>query len=182
MHSHLERGNMIARIVCPILWVQSRHFELGRQGMTSDGRSKWGINLVDEIIHMVYSLHGIFHLFHGSFHLVHLSLSLSKYGTLRVTVPLDWSLLALFSTLSYPKFWPHSPLCCWRCLLTSLINSWFCYVSSVIAAAMDCNCCWTVMGGGGARFRWLKTFPLSWCPRLIAIDLVRTMQPFCLGK
>ena len=111
------------------------------------------------------------------------SISLSKCGTLWVTVPLDWSPSALFSTSSFSEFWPHSPLChCWRCLLTYLVNSWFCCVSSVIAAALDCNCCWTVMGVGGTRFGWLEAFPLSWCPGLVAIDLVRIMQPFCLGK
>jgi len=31
-----------------------------------------GTNPVDKVIHMIFSPHGIFHLFHGSFHLVHL--------------------------------------------------------------------------------------------------------------
>ena len=69
------------------------------------------------------------------------SISLSKCGTLRVTIPLDWSPSALFSTPSFSKFWPHSPPCCWwHCLLTSLVNSWFYCINSAIAAAMDCNC------------------------------------------
>ena len=68
------------------------------------------------------------------------SISLSKCGTLRVIVPLDWSPLALFSAFSFSKFWPHSPPCrCWRCLLTSLVNSWFYCISSSIAVAMDYN-------------------------------------------
>ena len=76
------------------------------------------------------------------------SISLSKCGTLRVIVPLNWSPLALFSAFSFSKFWPHSPPCrCWRCLLTSLINYWFYCISSAIVVAMDCNCCRTVMGG-----------------------------------
>ena len=48
------------------------HFELGRQGMTCDGRNEGGINPVDEIIHVICYSHGILHLFHGSFHLVQL--------------------------------------------------------------------------------------------------------------
>ena len=103
------------------------------------------------------------------------SISLSKCGTLRVAVPLDWSLSALFSTPSHPKFWPHSPPCCWH-------NSWFYCVNSTIAAVMDYNYCWTIMEGGDARFGWLEAFPLYWYLGLVAIDLVRKMKPFCLGK
>ena len=104
------------------------------------------------------------------------SISISKCGTLRVTVPQDWSPSALFSTPSYSEFWPHSsPHGYWCCLLTSLVNSWFCCVSSAIVVAIDCNCCWTIMGGGDAWFGCLEAFPLSWCPRLVAIDLVRIM-------
>ena len=69
------------------------------------------------------------------------SISLFKCDTLSVTVPLDWSPSTLFLTPSHPEFWPRSPPCCWRCLLTSLVNSWFCYVSSAIVAAIDYNCC-----------------------------------------
>ena len=51
------------------------------------------------------------------------SISLSKCGTLRVMVPLDWSPLPLFSIPSFSEFWPlFSPRCCWRCLLISLVN------------------------------------------------------------
>ena len=103
------------------------------------------------------------------------SISFSKCGTIQVTVPLDWSPSALFSSPSYLEFWPHSPLCCWCCLLTSLVNSWFYCVSFAINAAIDCNCCWTVMGGGGVQFGRLEVFPLFWCPGLVAIDLDRTM-------
>ena len=111
------------------------------------------------------------------------SISLPKYGTLRVTIPLDWSPSTLFTVPSFSEFWPRSSPCyCWRCLLTSLINSWLCCIKSAIAVAMDYNCCWTVIGGAGAQFRWLKAFLLSWCPGLVAIDLVWTMQPVCLKK
>ena len=81
------------------------------------------------------------------------SIFLSKYGTLRVMVPLNWSpTLALFSSPSFSEFCSCCSSChCWWCLLTSLVISWFCCVKSVIAAAMDCNCCWTVSGGVGAR-------------------------------
>ena len=69
------------------------------------------------------------------------SISPSKCGTLQVTVPLDSSPSALFSTPSHPEFWPRSPPCCWRCLFTSLVNSWFYCVISAIATAMDYYCC-----------------------------------------
>ena len=85
------------------------------------------------------------------------SISLSKCGTLRVIVPLDWSPSALLSTLSFSKIWPRSPPCCWwRCLLTSLVNSWFYCASSAIATTMDYNCYWMVIRGGGAWFGWLE--------------------------
>ena len=55
-----------------------------------------------------------------------------------------------------------------------------------MATTMDCMC-W--MEGGymiGADWRsWLgllEAFPLSWWPGLVAIDLVRTMQPFVEGR
>ena len=69
------------------------------------------------------------------------SISLSKCGTLRVTISFEWSPLALFSASSFLELWPHSPPCCWGCLLTSLVNSWFCCVSSTIVVAMDCSHC-----------------------------------------
>ena len=69
------------------------------------------------------------------------SISLYKCGTLWVTIPLDWSSSTLFSTPSHPEFWPRSPLCRWRCLLTSLVNYWFCCISSAIIATMDYNYC-----------------------------------------
>jgi len=40
--------------------------------MTRDGHNEGGISLVDEVINMICSPHGILHLFHGSFYLVHL--------------------------------------------------------------------------------------------------------------
>ena len=112
------------------------------------------------------------------------SISFSKCGSLRVMVPLDWSPpSAPFSTPSFSKFYLcSSSRCYWRCLLTSPINLWFCCVKFAIVAALDCNYCWTVNGGASTQFGWLETFPLSWCSRLVAIDLVRTMHPFCLGK
>ena len=78
---------------------------------------------MDKVIHMVNSSHGSFI---SSIALFIWPISLSKCGILRVTVPLDWSPLALFSTPSHPEFWPYSPPRCLRCLLTSLVNSWFC--------------------------------------------------------
>ena len=70
------------------------------------------------------------------------SISLSKCGTLWVTVPLDWSPSTLFLAPSFFEFWPRSPPCCyWCCLLTSLVNSWLCCVNSATAVAMDYNYC-----------------------------------------
>ena len=103
------------------------------------------------------------------------SISLSKCGTIRVMVPLDWSPpLTLFFAPLFSEFCScSSPRRCRRCLLTSLVNSWFCYIKSAIAAAMDCSYCWTDnSGGAGARFGWLEAFPLSWCFGVVAIDLV----------
>ena len=113
------------------------------------------------------------------------SISLSRCGSLRMTVPLDWSPpLTSFPSLPFFEFFPCSLTHrCQRCLLTSLVNSWFCCVKFAIVATMDCSCCWTGADGDFvAWFGWLKAFPLSWCSRLMAIDLVQTMQPFCLGK
>ena len=105
------------------------------------------------------------------------SISLSKCGTLRVTIPLEWSpTSAPFSTISFSEFCLcSSPQCYRQCLLTSLVNSWFCWVKSTFEAAMDYNCCWTVNGGAGAWFGRLEAFPFSWCSGLVAIDLVQTM-------
>jgi len=92
------------------------------------------------------------------------SISHSQCGTLRVTVPLDWSPpLTPFFAPPFSEFYSCSSPChCRCCLLTSLVNSWFYCVKSAIAATMDCNYCWTVNGdGASARFGWLEAFPLS---------------------
>ena len=111
-------------------------------------------------------------------------ISLSKCGTLWVTIPLEcFPPSMLFSALPFFEFFPCSSMRRYRhCLLTSLVISWFCCAKFAITIAMDCSCCWMDSGGGCARFGWLEVFPLSWCSRLVAIDLVRTMQLFCLGK
>ena len=146
--------------------------------MTCDGRDKGRVSLVDKVIHVICPPHGVLHLLHVSFHLIHFPF---QVWYLRVIVPLDWSPpLTPFFVPPFLEFFPRSSSRrCWRCLLTSLVNSWFCCVKS---ATMDCNYCWTIDGGGGARFGWLETFSLSWCSGLVAIDLVQTMHPFCLGK
>ena len=145
--------------------------------MTRDGHNKGGISPTR--LSTWFSL--LMESFISSMTLFIRSISLSKYGTLQVTIPLDWSPSALFSTFSFSEFCP-SPRRCWRCLLTSLINSWFCYVNSAITSAMDCNCCWTVIRGAGARFGWLEVCLLSWCPGLVDINLVQTIKLFCLWK
>ena len=55
-----------------------------------------------------------------------------------------------------------------------------------MAAAMDCTC-WTedgCMTGANWRLWWglLEASLLSWWPRLVALDLVRTIQPFVVGQ
>ena len=134
--------------------------------MICDGRNKGKISPVDEVIHIICSPHKILHVFHDSFHLVHLSLQMwypTSNGTPRL------SLLALFSEPSFPEFWPHSPPWFWHCLLTSLVNSWFRCVSSAITAAMDCNCCLTVIfgGGGGGGGWWCTIWMTGGVPTLL---------------
>ena len=141
--------------------------------MTRDGHNEGGISPTRSSTWFALVMKS----FISSMTLFNQSISLSKYGTLQVTIPLDWSPSALFSTLSFSEFCP-SPRRCWRCLLTSLINSWFCYVNSAITSAMDCNYCWTVIRGAGARFGWLEVCLLSWCPRLVDINLVQTIKLF----
>ena len=113
------------------------------------------------------------------------SISLSKCGTLREAVPLEWFLCSTFSPSLTSWLWAcPSTRRSWRCLLwlISWVNSWFWRVNSAIAAAMNCIC-W--MEGGcvvgahwWARLGWLEAFSLSWWLGLVAIDLVWTIQPF----
>ena len=111
------------------------------------------------------------------------SISLSKCGTLREVVPLDWLLGSTFPLSSWLWACPSMYPSC-RCLLRliSLVNSWFWRVNSTMAAAMDYTC-WMedgCMTGVDWQLRWglLEASLLSWWLRLVALDLVRTMQPF----
>ena len=65
-------------------------------------------------------------------------------GTLRVTIPLDWSPPStLFNAPPFFEFWPCSSAHHCRCfLLTSLVSCWFHCVKSTIVVAMDYSCCW----------------------------------------
>ena len=112
------------------------------------------------------------------------SISFFKCGTLRKAVPLEWFSLSAFSHSLTSWLWAcPSTHYSWRCLwLISWVNSWFWWVSSVMAAAMD-YICWTKGGcitgaNWWARLGWLEAFLLSWWPGLVAIDLVQTIQPF----
>ena len=115
------------------------------------------------------------------------SISLSKYGTLLHVVPLDWLLGSAF--LPSPTLWPCSfpyASCHYLLRLISLVNSWFWQVNYAMAAAIDCTC-WMKEGcviGADWRSRWglLEASLLSWWPRLVALDLVRTIQPFVVGQ
>ena len=108
------------------------------------------------------------------------SISLSKCGTLREVVPLDWLLGSAFPQFSWLWACPSACLS-WSCLLRliSLVNSWFWRVNFAMAVAMDCIC-WMEGGcmiGANCWPRWglLEAFLLSWWPRLVTLDLVRTM-------
>ena len=108
-------------------------------------------------------------------------ISLSKCGTLREAVPLDWFSRSTFPPLSSWLWACHSAYLSWRCLLRliSLVNSWFWWVNSAMAVAMDCTC-WMESGcvtGTDYQSRWglLEASLLSWWPRLVALNLVRTM-------
>ena len=112
------------------------------------------------------------------------SISLSKCGTLREVVPLDWFSCLAFSPSLTSWLWAcpstYLSLCCLLRVI-SLVNYWFWQVNSATVATMDCTFC---MEGGcmtGVDWRsWLgrlEAFPLSWWPGLVAIDLVRTCSP-----
>ena len=90
------------------------------------------------------------------------SISFSRCGTLHEVVPLDWFSGSVFLELS------------------CLVSSWFYRVNSTIAAAMDYTC-WTEDGCMvGADWRsWrglLEASLLSWGPKLVTLDLVRTIS------
>ena len=111
------------------------------------------------------------------------SISLSKCGTHRKAVPLNWLSGSAFPLSSW--LWACSSLyLSWRCLcrLISLVNFWFWRVSSAMVAAIDCTC-WMKDGcvtGADCRSWWglLEASLLFWWPGLVALDLVRTVQPF----
>ena len=92
------------------------------------------------------------------------SIFLSKYGTLREMVPLEWFSRSTFSPSLTSWLWACPSMHrSWRCLfwLISLVSSWFWWVSS----AMDCIC-WTKGGcmigdDWWVWLGWLEAFPLS---------------------
>ena len=117
------------------------------------------------------------------------SISLSKCGTLRDAVPLEWFSCSTFSLSLTSWLWAYpSTYFSWRWFfwLISRVNSWSKRVSIAMATTMDCIC-WTegdcIIGADWwVRLGWLEAFPLSWWPILVVIDLVQTIQPFCQTK
>ena len=116
------------------------------------------------------------------------SISSFKCGTVREVVPLNWLPISVFSLSPWPCVCPppsHSSHV-YLLLLISILNSWFWRVNSAIAATIDCTC-WTddvCMTGADWQSRWgsLEALLFPWWPRLIALDLVRTIQPFVTEK
>ena len=85
------------------------------------------------------------------------SIFFSRCGTLREVVPLDWLSSSAFLLSSWLWVCPSIfPLRCCLLELSSLVNSWFWWVNSAMAAAMDYTC-WTedgCMAGTDWRSRW----------------------------
>ena len=115
------------------------------------------------------------------------SISLFKCGTLREVVPFEWLSGSIFPMPYWLWACPSTYSSC-RCLLEliSPVNSWFWWVNFAMAVAMDCIC-WIEDGrmtGADWQSRWglLEVFLLSWWPGLVALDLVRIIQPFIVGQ
>ena len=107
------------------------------------------------------------------------SISSFKCGTVREVVPLNWLLISVFSLSSWLYACPPSSRSSRVCLLIliSILNSWFWRVNSAIASAINCAC-WTddvCMTDADWRSRWGLLLP--WWPGLVALDLVRTINP-----
>ena len=107
--------------------------------------------------------------------------------TICEVVPFNWLPISAFSL----SFWlcirppPSRSSCVYLLRLISLLNSWFWRVNSAIAVAIDCT--WTndvCMTGADWRSRWglLEASLLPWWPGLVALNLVRTIQPFVTEK
>ena len=114
------------------------------------------------------------------------SISLSKCGTLREVVPLDWLSGSIFPLPSWLWACPSAYSSCRLLELISLVNSWFWRVNSAVAVAMDCTC-WTedgCMTGAYWRSRrgLLEASLLSWWPGFVALNLVQTIQPSIVGQ
>ena len=109
------------------------------------------------------------------------SISLSKCGTLREAVPIDWFSGSAFPPLSSWLWACPSAYLSWRYLfrLISIVNSWFWRVNFAMVAAMDYTC-W-MEGGcvtGADYWSWwglLEASLLSWWCELVALNLVQTM-------
>ena len=100
--------------------------------MTRDGRGEGRVSSVDEIIHMVCLPHEVLHLLHGLLHLVHFSLQM--WHTLSDNT---FGLISSFGVVFRLSIFWVLPIFLNTQLLTSLVNSWFCYIKSAIATAMD---------------------------------------------
>ena len=111
-----------------------------------------------------------------------LSISSFKCGTVREVVPRNWLLISIFSLSSWLYVCPPPSRSSCACLLRliSILNSWFWRANSAIAAAIDCTC-WAddVSMIDADWWLWwglLKASLLPWWPRLVALNLVRTIN------
>ena len=147
MHRSLESSNMIERVTRSIIRVQERHLELWRQGVTVDGSREGGVCSMNQILYRIRPSHVLPHLVHDLLHLIHLLLQVwhpSWNGTLWLALGLSFSSSSSW-LWACPSTYPS-----WRFLLRliSLVNSWFWWINSAMAVAMDCmcwmeNCCMT---------------------------------------
>ena len=71
VHCSLKSSDMIKRIVHSIIWVQERHLELRRQGMTIDGSREKRVYSMNLIIYEIRPSHVLLHFIHGLPHLIH---------------------------------------------------------------------------------------------------------------
>ena len=186
MHCGLEGCNVVTRVMRSIYKSKEGILNLEGRGWllmeaTKRESVRWTISSTWFILLIFSPI--------SSMALLIASISLSKCGILRETVPLDGFSRSTFSPSLTSWLWAcPSVHRSWGCLLwlISLVNSWFWWVNFAMVAAMDCifwmegDC----MKGADwwAWLGWLETFPLSWWLGLVVINIIRTIQPFVFRK